>query len=59
MFVLSLKIDDLVSIFFCNVIVVLENMFICDGRLNEYLVSVLRDMGCNGVVVCKDLICDL
>lgn len=36
----------------------LENMPTCDDRLNEHLVSVLRDTGCNGVVVRKDLICD-
>nr|XP_034325279.1 uncharacterized protein LOC105323550 isoform X4 [Crassostrea gigas] len=54
----SPKTDDLVSTSSCNVTAALENMPSCDGRLNEHSVSVLRDTGCNGVVVRKDLICD-
>lgn len=52
------KTDGLVSTSSCNVTAALENMPTCDGRLNEHSVSVLRDTGCNGVVVRKDLICD-
>ena len=36
----------------------LDDMPTCDGRLNEHSVTVLRDTGCNGVVVRKDLIRD-
>lgn len=30
----------------------------CNGMLNEHLVTVLRDTGCNGVAVRRDLLCD-
>lgn len=37
---------------FCNVSVLVGSLFISDGIFNEYFVKVLRDIGCNGVVVC-------
>lgn len=45
---------DLVNTSSCNVGTSLEYMPTCEGMLNEYLVTVLRDTGCNGVVVRKD-----
>lgn len=47
---------DLVNSSSCNI----ASSFVdpCNGMLNEHLVTVLRDTGCNGVVVRRDLLCD-
>ena len=47
---------DIVNTSSCNVGTSLESMPTCDGILDEHLVTVLRDTGCNGVVVRRDLI---
>lgn len=42
----------------CNIASSFVDMPTCNGMLNEHLVTVLRDTGCNGVVVRRDLFCD-
>lgn len=42
----------------CNIASSFFDMPSCNGMLNEHLVTVLRDTGCNGVVVRRDLLCD-
>ena len=46
---------DLVNTSSCNVSASLEDMPTCKGKLNEHFVTVLRDTGCNGVVVRRNL----
>ncbi|XP_062613758.1 uncharacterized protein LOC134275492 [Saccostrea cucullata] len=50
---------DLVNTSSCNVSASLEDMPTCKGKLNEHFVTVLRETGCNGVVVRRDLIDDV
>lgn len=42
----------------CNIASSFVDMPPCDGMLNEHLVTVLRDTGCNGVVERRALLCD-
>lgn len=53
-----LNLVDFVNFLLCNIVLLFVDMFMCNRMLNEYLVKVLRDIGCNGDVVCKDLFCD-
>ncbi|XP_061184347.1 uncharacterized protein LOC133192347 [Saccostrea echinata] len=50
---------DLVNTSSCNVSASLGDMPSCNGKLNEHFVTVLRDTGCNGVVVRRNLIDDV
>lgn len=56
-YLMVLNLVDFVN-FLCNIVLLFFDMFLCNGMLNEYLVIVFRDIGCNGVVVCRDLFCD-
>ncbi|XP_061176104.1 uncharacterized protein LOC133185059 [Saccostrea echinata] len=50
---------DLVNTSSCNVSASLGDMPSCNGKLNEHFVTVLRDTGCNGVVIRRNLIDDV
>lgn len=58
MYLMVLNLVDFVNFLLCNIVLLFVDMFMCNRMLNEYLVKVLRDIGCNGDVVCKDLFCD-
>lgn len=53
-----LNLVDFVNFLLCNIVLLFVDMFMSNGMLYEYLVIVLRDIGCSGGVVCRDLFCD-
>lgn len=49
---------DLVNFSSCNIASSFVDMPTSNGMLCEHLVTVLRDTGCSGGVVRRDLLCD-